>query len=149
MSGTSGTVQTDAQLLTAFADGQPDGSISPQYVRNLIVSETAHFQTFVSSKSTLTYATTVAVDASVARMFSLTLTGNATLGFPTNLTAGMKFEIFIRQDATGSRTLAYGSGWKFPSGIVPVLSTAANSLDILAAVYDGTTLAGNLVKGIA
>ena len=39
MSGTTGTVRTDSALLTEFEDGQPNGSITPQYVRDLIASK--------------------------------------------------------------------------------------------------------------
>jgi hypothetical protein len=38
MSGTTGTLQNLAQLYTAFADGQPPGSITPQDMRNLLAS---------------------------------------------------------------------------------------------------------------
>jgi hypothetical protein len=44
MSGTSGTVKTDSALLTEFADGQPEGTIVPGYVRDVIVSKTAQIQ---------------------------------------------------------------------------------------------------------
>lgn len=98
----------------------------------------------------LTDASTIAVDASLAGLFTVTLgdTVGATriLGNPTNLTAGQSFQIAIRQNATGSRALTYASNWKFPNRIAPVLSTAASSLDILTVTYDGTTLVGVLTK---
>src|SRR6185437_13036600 len=39
MSGTTGTVRPDSALLTEFQDGQPNGAIIPQYVRDLIASK--------------------------------------------------------------------------------------------------------------
>lgn len=94
-------------------------------------------------------AATIAVDGSLANVYTVTLAGNRTLGFPTNPVPGRSYQFFIYQDATGGRTLAYASGWKFANGIVPTLSTAAGALDILSATYDGTKLAAVLSKGFA
>jgi hypothetical protein len=99
---------------------------------------------------TLTDATTIAVDASLSNNFKVVLGGNRTLGNPTNLTDGMVLNFKIKQDGTGSRTLAYGSKYKWASGTVPVLSTAINAIDFFSAYYDSTDdiLIGNFVKGL-
>ena len=39
--------------------------------------------------------------------------------------------IYIVQDGTGSRTLAYNSAWQFVSGTVPTLSTGTDDVDML------------------
>jgi hypothetical protein len=57
--------------------------------------------------------------------------GNYTLDNPTNTKPGQSGCIVITQDGTGSRTLAYGTAWKFAGGTDPVLSTAASSVDVL------------------
>lgn len=80
---------------------------------------------------TLTDGATVAMNMDDANNFAVTLAGNRTLGNPTNQVAGQGGSIFITQDATGSRTLAYASNWKFPGGTAPILSTAANTVDRL------------------
>lgn len=79
----------------------------------------------------LTDATNIAIDMALANFFSVTLGGNRTLDNPTNLVAGQSGAIFITQDATGSRTLAYGSFWDFAGGTAPTLSTTANTVDRL------------------
>jgi hypothetical protein len=79
----------------------------------------------------LTDAATIAVDMSLGNNFSVTLAGNRTLGNPTNLTVGQSGIIYLTQDATGSRTLAYSSYWKFPGGTAPTLTTTANAVDAL------------------
>lgn len=86
----------------------------------------------------LTYATTVATDASAGDIFNLTLTGNATLANPTNPVDGKTLRWRIKQDATGSRSLALGSKFKMPSSATSPLpfSTAAGAMDVLAATYD-------------
>ena len=85
---------------------------------------------FYAALQALTDAATIAVDMSYAN-FSLTLGGNRTLGAPTNLTAGQSGVITIRQDATGSRTLAYAWPYVFPGGAPPTLSTAKFTTDQL------------------
>ncbi len=84
----------------------------------------------------LTSGTTITPDMGAAINFTLTLAHNATLANPSNVKAGQSGVIEITQDGTGTRTLAYGSNWKFPGG-APVLSTPAGSIDLLA--YFATT----------
>jgi hypothetical protein len=80
----------------------------------------------------LTDGATITPNMNNANNFSVTLGGNRTLANPTNLTAGQSGVIVITQDGTGSRTLAYGSNFKFPGGTAPTLTTAANAVDVLA-----------------
>lgn len=61
--------------------------------------------------------------------FSVTLAGNRTLANPSNIVAGQSGSIFVTQDGTGSRTLAYGSQWDFVGGTAPTLSTTASAID--------------------
>lgn len=79
----------------------------------------------------LTDQATITDDLSKSNFFSVTLAGNRTLGNFTNVVAGQSGSIFITQDATGGRSLAYASDWKFAGGNVPTLSTEANAVDRL------------------
>ena len=81
---------------------------------------------------------TIPVDASQYQSFRVTLGGNRTLANPTGLEDGDVLNIRIIQDGTGSRTLAYGSKYKFAGGVVPVLSTSANAKDFMSCQYDAT-----------
>lgn len=81
--------------------------------------------------TTLTDASTVAIDLSASNNFNLTLGGSRTLGIPTNPVANQTGVISIRQDITGSRTLAYAWPYMFPGGAAPVLSTGKLVLDQL------------------
>ena len=81
--------------------------------------------------SALTDGVTITANFALANNFSVTLGGNRTLANPTNQTAGQSGAITITQDGTGSRTLAYGSNWKFSNGSAPVLTTTANAVDVL------------------
>lgn len=89
--------------------------------------------------SSLTDGATITADFAVANNFSVTLGGNRVLANPTNLTAGQSGQITITQDATGSRTLSYGSNWKFPGGTAPTLTTTANAVDVLAYYVESAT----------
>lgn len=80
---------------------------------------------------TLTDAATVAVDFGAGFNFTLTIGGNRTLGNPSNSKVGETGCIYIVQDGTGGRTLAYSSNWKFAGGTAPVLSTAIGAVDRL------------------
>ena len=90
-------------------------------------------QTFTKGQrgeiTTLTDGATVTPDMADSNNFTLTLGGNRTLANPSNLTAGQSGSIFLVQDGTGSRTLAYGSQYDFIGGTAPTLSTAANAVD--------------------
>jgi len=88
----------------------------------------------------LTDAATINTDASLGAVFTVTLAGNRTLANPTNLSPGGTYMWIITQDGTGSRTLTYGTNFKWPSGTAPTLTTAAGSVDMVTAVYDGTKL---------
>lgn len=84
------------------------------------------------SITALTDGATITPDLAAANNFSVTLGGNRTLANPTNQTAGQSGVIVITQDGTGSRTLAFGSNWKFAAGAAPTLTTTASAVDVLA-----------------
>lgn len=89
--------------------------------------------------SALTDGATVTPDFAAANNFSLTIGGNRTLANPTNLTAGQSGAIVVTQDGTGSRTLAYGSYWKFSGGTAPTLTTTASAVDVIVYYVESST----------
>jgi len=96
----------------------------------------------VAQRGTITALTdgaTITPNMNNANNFSVTLGGNRTLANPTNLTAGQSGVIVITQDGTGSRTLAYGSNFKFPGGTAPTLTTTASAVDVLAYYVESAT----------
>ena len=111
-------------------------------------------QTFTAQQrgaiSALTDGATITPDFSLANNFSVTLGGNRTLANPTNLTAGASGAIFISQDGTGSRTLAFGSYWSFSGGTAPTLTTTASAVDVLVyTVRTSTDIAATLITNIS
>jgi hypothetical protein len=98
----------------------------------------------------LTDGATITPDFALANNFSVTLGGNRTLANPTNLTAGQSGCIWITQDGTGSRTLAYGSQWDFTGGTAPTLTTTASAVDCLVyAVQSTTRITATLVTNLS
>jgi hypothetical protein len=91
---------------------------------------------------TLTDATTITVNLAQTNNFTVTLGGNRTMANATNITAGQSGFIVVRQDGTGSRTLSFGTGWRFPSNTAPTLTTTASAVDLLVYVARDS---GNLV----
>ena len=88
---------------------------------------------------TLADAASVTSDFDTAQNFSLTLAGNRTLSAPSNVDPGQVGSIFIIQDGTGSRTLAYNTIWKFAGGTAPTLSTDAAAIDRLDYIVQTST----------
>lgn len=89
--------------------------------------------------TTLTDGATITPAFSDSCNFTVTLGGNRTLANPTGLVAGQSGSIFIVQDGTGSRTLAYGSYWDFAAGVAPTLTTTANAVDRIDYIVRSTT----------
>ena len=69
-----------------------------------------------------------------------------TLVTPSNAVAGMTLILILKQDGTGSRVITWPTNFHFPGGTEPLLSTAANAIDVWSGVYDGTNWLGALSK---
>lgn len=143
-----GTLPTDAatlgQVETSLGDYIPTSDIGVTVqAYNANTAFTNVVQSFSKAQRgsvvALTSASTITPDFSLGNNFSVTLDTNATLANPTNLTAGQSGAIAITQDSTGSRTLAYGSYWKFPSATAPTLTTTASAVDVLVYYVESST----------
>lgn len=106
---------------------------STQAVVPVNAASTSLTQTFTAGQrgevTTLTSGATVTPDFNDSNNFTLTLGENLTIANPSNCTAGQSGSIFLVQDATGSRTAAWGSYWDFAGGTAPVLTTTAAGVD--------------------
>lgn len=110
---------------------------------NAATALTSAAQTFTAGQrgevTALTDASSISIDLADSNNFSVTLGGNRTLANPSNIVAGQSGSIFITQDGTGSRTLAYGSYYDFAGGTAPTLSTAASAVDRIDYVVRSST----------
>lgn len=94
---------------------------------------------------TLTDAATVATDCDLGNSFVVTLGGNRTMGEPTNPLDGQTCVWLVKQDATGSRTLAWNAKFLWASGVAPTLTTAANGIDMFTGKYNSADAAWYMV----
>jgi len=97
---------------------------------------------FTAGVATLTFGTTIAVDASTGNHFRVTLTASTgSMGAPSNPTDGQKITFEIIQDATGSRTMTWNAAFHFPSAGAPTLTTTASKRDLVGFCYSSSASA--------
>lgn len=94
-----------------------------------------------STESITTYTNTAAaytIPNSAMNIRRLTLTGNAVITLPAFTSSSAKvftLTVFLKQDATGNRTMSFIGGGadtvKWDSGLAPSISTAASKITIL------------------
>lgn len=114
-----------------------------------IIAYTDRQQTYTRAQgtaiATLTDAANIVVDANLSNVYKVTLAGNRNLNNPTNTVNGFKYEFLFYQDATGTRTLTFGTNYRFQTP--PTLSTEPNRLDRMECICDNGVLYCTLNKG--
>lgn len=128
----AGTAMTGGGALSSNVTLNADQATSANWRQNVadkLLNPNAVWSAM--AEQTLVDQATVAWDMSTGFDYILTLGGNRTISNPTNTKVGQKGRLIIQQDATGSRTVTWGANFKFANGSAPVLSTAANAVDVL------------------
>lgn len=97
------------------------------------------------STQTLVDGANIVWDVALGAFAEVTLTDNRTLDNPTNLINGASYILIVKQDSNGNHEMTFGSAYKFPNGLAPVLSMAANAIDIITFLSDGTNLYGSFL----
>jgi len=150
------STRTQAAQIALIADGANQfGVIGERNAPSLGVALLDQANVFTKAQTVtpvaLTDAASIATNASLSNTFTVTLGGNRTLANPTNMTNGAIYTWRVRQDGTGSRTLAYGSKFKWPGGAAPALTTTASATDFISGQYfsDTDTLLCVAQKGFA
>ena len=143
------TVSSNVTFTLPSADGtanqalKTDASGNLGFASYLLLSETTNGQSITGgvrgSITALTDAATITPDFDDNNNFSVTLAGNRTLANPSNITAGQSGVIVVTQDSTGSRTLSFGSNFKFAGGTAPTLTTTASAVDVIAYYCESTS----------
>lgn len=84
----------------------------------------------------------VSWDLESNQVTKLTLDGNLVIDNPTNMKDGATYILWLIQDGAGSRTVTWGSAYKWPGGTAPTLSTGTTDIDVISFACDGTIMAG-------
>ena len=98
--------------------------------------------------ATLTDAANISWNLDTQQVATVTLGGNRTLDNPTNLKNGAAYRLTIKQDATGGRTLTFGTAYKFAGGVDPAITTAASAVDVLSCASDGTSMFCTILQDV-
>ena len=98
---------------------------------------------YVETPFTANSSTAITIALTNGTVQIITLTGNATITMPT-ATSGKSFIMFLKQDATGSRTVTW-STVKWAGGTAPTITSTASRQDILSFFADGTNWYGVVV----
>ena len=100
----------------------------------------------------VSYASTVTLSFNDANNFVInTLTGNLTVANPSSIASspGQGGSLWVKQDGTGSRTVSFGSMWKFPAQTAPTASTASGVTDrVDYKVRNVSTIDANMVLNV-
>jgi hypothetical protein len=97
---------------------------------------------------TLTDAANIDWNISKGNIATVTLSGNRVINNPTNLKVG-GVSLFVRQDSVGNRSVtSWGSIFHWPEKVPPQLSTAANAVDMISGVCDGTNIWVSYVRNM-
>lgn len=126
----TGVMYVGTTALVGFGTASPDAKVT--------IAGSASTPPVVVSFS----ATAMTLDCRLSNVFTTTFTANVTTA-PTisNPADGQTINWFITQDATGSRTMTWPASFKWPGGVAGVLSTGANSVDLVVATYRSATSA--------
>ena len=98
---------------------------------------------YVETPYSATPTSTITLDLANGTVQIITLGGNVTITMPTAV-SGKSFIMYLKQDATGSRTVTW-STVKWAGGTAPTITSTASRQDILSFFSDGTNWFGVVV----
>jgi hypothetical protein len=103
------------------------GSAITQRTENNLWAKAQRGQT-----ASVAYASSIVLSMNDANNFKIDdLTGNVTIANPSSIAAaiGQGGSIYVKQDGTGSRTVSFGTMFKFPAKTAPTASTTSSFAD--------------------
>ena len=152
-------ISTDTPTMVPVAHGIADDTVhTAGELADLLelvpgIATTASAQAFTGHQRTvpvaLTDAATIALDAALGNVFTVTTAGNRTMGNPTNVVAGMMFTVIVTQDGVGGRTLAFAANWTFGAEGAPNFAgEVADAVAVISAIaISATKIAATVLRG--
>jgi hypothetical protein len=102
-----------------------------------------------NSYYTITYASTINPDWNNGDKQRCVLTGNVTVGNPTNLQDGATYQLILQQSSGGGHSVVWGTAYRFPLGGAPAIDTTGNTVTIVSfECWNGIMLGFNSATGI-
>jgi hypothetical protein len=130
--GTAGSTR-----MTLDGSGNVGVGKSPSY--KFDVSGTMNATRSLSAVATLTDGASVALDASLGNVFTLSASGNRTISAPTNAVSGQRI-IIAHTASGGARTLSLTTGssgaFRFGTDITALTATGSGLTDYIGCVYN-------------
>jgi len=142
------TASTIIPYIQSSAGASVLGSAIVQRTENNLFSKSQR-----GAIASVSYASAIVLSFNDANNFKInTLTGNLTISNPSSIAAspGQGGSIWTTQDGTGSRTVSFGSMFKFPAGTAPTASTASGATDRTDyKVRDASTIDANMALNVS
>jgi hypothetical protein len=95
-------------------------------------------QMWASMSAPAIVTSAVTYDCATSHSFYTVLTENITVNAPDNPQSGQTIKIMLKQDATGSRTVAWNAIFCWPGAATPTITATASRADIVTATYNAT-----------
>ena len=134
------TTPSSANLISAVSDETGSGVL---VFNNAPALTNPTVTNYVETPYSANSSTAITLALTNGTVQIITLTGNATITMPT-ATSGKSFILYLKQDATGSRTVTW-STVKWPGGTAPTITSTASKQDIYSFFADGTNWYGTTV----
>jgi len=146
----TGIGETASDTLAVYTDGDVRLEISPTGestftndvdvqgdlgVEGDIISDSTYKA--IITKITIDVNTTLSSNSEIGKVITLEDDVKLTLT-DSESTVMQRYSVILKQDATGGRIVTWGNV-KLPGGVSPVLSSSANSTDIVEFIWDGTS----------
>lgn len=120
-----------------------DATYADNKVMTIKAPEVFTGQKNFSPSIALTWGANVAWNLDTRQVAKLTLTDTtAELDNPTNMKDGGTYVLRVIQDGTGGRALTFGSAYRWPNGIVPVVAQGIDEESIFSFISDGANMDG-------
>lgn len=113
-----------------------DNHITKDEVNTLLTTvaklneENTYMKRQIGNVSKLSSNGNLVLNLSTSNNFEISVEGNTVLSNPTNIVVGQAGRILLRMK--GNYTMSFGTYWKFPYKVEPVLELTTNALNVLA-----------------
>lgn len=127
-----------SSALIAVDTGLPNGQ-NPQSVAATLSQISGARGAPVPLTDTALTTKILTADVTLSDIFSITLTTTGYTLTLANPEPGQNVEVYVKQDATGSRTITTYTNVLWAAGTPPTLTATANATDLLTFRYNSTT----------